>query len=446
MTTEKTDTKTDLGPELTTIAGQRHPLAIVGAPPAGTPGYAPFKAPAMTNERKEFLKRQFTPTGCTDLEFEFFLAYCERTGLDPVIKQAYLVERKQKVFKNGADVWVSKFEPMSAEAGMAARADAMPDFEGIDDGVVYEGDTFTIDYAAGTVVHTANPLKRGRIIGAWAHVHRKGRRVPITWLRVEERIQTKGDGSANLFWSKMTATQILKCARAEQWRQAYPNLFAGEFVPEEMNRDEVDVTPPNAHEEARPTADRLADKIKPTAQAQATQAPSSTPAKPPAPGGVTIDVQRPEPKPEQAKAPGVAAPPKDPAHRDHQTTQEGGTAKADAAAAASNVLQMPKPGEKGDPSKVTVFGPELAPIGTEIAKLEGPVLLQMIALGESKVGSIKNAARKAEVRTSIDSLSAERKRREDALMAESEASSAAAQAKPDEKPPREPGSDDGEEF
>lgn len=426
--TKTTETKPTMMEELSRAGAK---LAVVGNhPPAGVAGYSPWQAPAMTQERKDFLKRQFCPPGCPDIAFEFFIAYCERTQLDPVIKQAYLVERSAQV--NGE--WVKKYEPMSAEAGMAARADAMPDFEGIDDGVVYENDEFSIDYAAGTVVHRSphahNAQKRGRIIGAWAHVHRKGRRVPITWLRVEERVQLKKDKSGNwepnIFWSKMTATQILKCSRAEQWRQAYPNLFSGEYVPEEMSRDEIEVNPPtqaDVEQASRPTTDKLADSIKPKGQAAASQpaakAPSSTPppAKQPAPGGVTIDVQpvkAPEPKPEQPAAPSNVVP---------LPSQQAAAKKAE--------------NPKADPKLVTVFGDQFAPLGTELLKLEGPTLVQLIALGESKVGDIKNAARKAEVRASIDAMVEERKRREAALLADSE-------PKTEQAPPREPGSDDGE--
>lgn len=435
----KTEVKPTMMEELSR-AGSKLAVVSTTHPPAGVAGYAPWSAPPMTQERKDFLKRQFCPPGCPDVAFEFFLAYCERTQLDPVIKQAYLVERNAKVNGN----WVTKYEPMSAEAGMAARADAMPDFEGIDDGVVYEHDEFSIDYANGIVVHKSphahDAKKRGRIIGAWAHVHRKGRRVPITWLRVEERVQLKKNAQdqwePNIFWSKMTATQILKCARAEQWRQAYPNLFSGEYVPEEVNREEIELNPPtqgDVEQASRPTADKLADQVKPKSSPPATTQAPSSPAQPKVTstaGGVTIDVQ-PVKQPEQQPPP--------------KPDVDAGTTAAQQQPAASNVVQLPsqqaaaKKAEapKPDPEKVTVFGDEHAPLGTEITKLEGPVLFQLIALGESKVGTIRNAARKAEVRTSIDAMMREKKRRDDALIAETE--------KPaEEAPPREPGQDDGE--
>jgi hypothetical protein len=212
-------------------------------------GVVAWNAPEWTDERKALARKAVTPPSATEAEFEFFLAWCQRTGLDPFIKQAFLVERSSKV--NGE--WVKKHEPLAAESGMAARADALPDFRGMKCGTVCAGDVFAIDEEAQTVTHKwnlADRLKAGggtaKVIGAWAHAQREGRTIPITWLPIETRIGTRNDNGkqvATQFWAKDPAGMISKCARAEQYRRAYPNIFGGVFIREELREEEIEVQP-----------------------------------------------------------------------------------------------------------------------------------------------------------------------------------------------------------
>lgn len=418
------------------------PITTPALPPANTTGYVAFAPPAMTEERRQFLKRQFCPKGCTDLDFEFFVAYCERTGLDPVLKQAYLVERWQKVKERNPDgrgyteTWVRKFDPLTAEAGMAAKADGLPDYRGIRDGVVFEGDEFSVDYAEGVVVHKSNPLKRGKLIGAWAHVRRDGRDVPITWLRVEERMQTRKnddgtEGVGNHFWSRMAPTMILKCARAEQWRQAYPNVFGGQYVPEEMRdeRDDMEVDPPTAEQVEhanRDTTDKLVDQARASKAADASrEKPTSV-----APASQsTVDVVAERPKTEKPKT-GVQLveerreavladilgedPARDPSPvTDHKMA--GGKIDAKDAKPIE-----PLPHEVADAKKaeaaaqgpLMIFGTHK---GKPIASLGGPELHEQIIFGESKIGSL-SPDKAAKVRACIDQIKAEMARRDAALL------------------------------
>jgi phage recombination protein Bet len=202
----------------------------------------------MSKEHQEFLKKEFCPPGCTDIAFQFFLAFCQRTGLDPLLKQAFLVERKSR---GPNDEWITKYEPMASEAGMAARADLQPDCKGMSGGAVFEGDVFKINPATHQVTHETEPLKRGKLVGAWAQAHREGRMQPPTFLRLEERIQMRAvwekgkkiGEEPTRFWNIMGPGMILKCARAEQWRQAWPNLFNGVYIPEELPDEEAEAKP-----------------------------------------------------------------------------------------------------------------------------------------------------------------------------------------------------------
>ena len=93
---------------------------------------AALPADYWSRDRVELIKKSIVPQGCTDLEFEFFLEQCKRTELDPLKKEAYLLERKMKINRGTKDEkWVSRFEFQPSEAGLAARTDRFPDFGGI---------------------------------------------------------------------------------------------------------------------------------------------------------------------------------------------------------------------------------------------------------------------------------------------------------------------------
>lgn len=213
---------------------------------------AVWTPPVWDADRITLVQKIICPPSASTADFEYFVAWCQRTGLDPFVKQAYLVERRSKG-ENGQ--WNTRHEPMAAEAGMAAVADAQADFEGVAGAAVYEGDAFEIDEATQTVrTHVWSETVRAKhghkLVGAWAHARRRGRITPIVWLRVEQRIQTRWDSEARKnvptsFWAKDPAGMISKCARAMAYRLCYPNLFSGVPIREEIDADD-------AREEAAP--------------------------------------------------------------------------------------------------------------------------------------------------------------------------------------------------
>src|SRR3954465_1810456 len=106
---------------------------------------------AWTRERIDLVKRTIIPQGCGDDEFSLFMEQCRRTGLDPLLKQCYMVERRARVYNRQTrqDDWVNKFEFQASEGGMASRAASFPDFRGIMGAAVYSGDELEINAATG---------------------------------------------------------------------------------------------------------------------------------------------------------------------------------------------------------------------------------------------------------------------------------------------------------
>lgn len=213
-----------------------------------------LRAMDWTPERVELLKRTITPKECTDDEFALFLEQCKHTGLNPFLRQAFMIERTINS-KDARGNWtqVKRFEFQAAEIGMAARAQQFADFRGMKGAAVFEKDTFEMDHDAQTVIHKSSPGKeRGRLLGAWAHAAREGHHIPLTWLDLSSRIQTNRDGKPNKFWATMPEGQIAKCARAEQYRLAYPQIFSGVYIQEEMPQKEEPPTAPEPPGRGKP--------------------------------------------------------------------------------------------------------------------------------------------------------------------------------------------------
>lgn len=188
----------------------------------------------LDRERIDLIKRTVCPQGIPDSEFALFIEQCRRSGLDPLIKQAFCVERRQNVGSRENPKWVKKYEFQPAEAGMLARAEQMPDFRGITAQAAYENDEIEIDPGSGHVSHRFKPGKdRGKILGAWAKVEREGRTPVVVWLNYSDYADDR-----NPMWKRIGATMITKCARVAALRVAYPAAFGGLYIREEMPHEE----------------------------------------------------------------------------------------------------------------------------------------------------------------------------------------------------------------
>lgn len=233
-----------------------------------------------TQDRIDLIKRQICPAGITNDEFAIFIEQCKRTAMDPLIKEAFCVPRRVKITKpdprnphgRGIEEWITKHEFQPAEAGMASRADRFPDYRGIKAAAVHENDTIEIDAEAGTVVHKFNPInaKRGKLVGAWARVYRENRHTPVEWVTLDEYRQLKQNSNeATGQWAGKPETMIVKCARAAAFRRAYPNVFGGLYIEEEMPEERELNPAPNgssgsgqAEPDTRTKAERMADQVK----------------------------------------------------------------------------------------------------------------------------------------------------------------------------------------
>jgi phage recombination protein Bet len=245
---------------------------------------------AWSRERVELIRRTICPKGIGEDEFTLFIEQCKRSGLDPLLKEAFCVGRRQNAGNRERPQWVTRYEFQPSEAGMLARAERFPDFKGIQASAVYAEDEIIVDQGKGEVVHRFNPAKRkGALVGAWARVVREGKLPVVVWLDFSGYVQQTP------LWAKIPTTMIEKCARVAALRKAYPEAFGGLYVREEMPAEEYEAAPavPEEHTHApghgpyevlgsKPGPVKASFPAQPAAEEQAV-APAGPAAEPPRP-------------------------------------------------------------------------------------------------------------------------------------------------------------------
>lgn len=159
----------------------------------------------------------------TDQEIVMFINLCKYQGLNPFLREAYLI----KYGNQPATIVTGK----SAFEKRASRCDK---YKGFDAGViVYNPDT-GLENRSGTIV-----LKDEELVGGWAEVYVEGYEKPVkSAVSLEEYIGRKKDGAINSMWSLKPATMIRKVAKVQALREAFPDNFEGMYAAEEMNTEE----------------------------------------------------------------------------------------------------------------------------------------------------------------------------------------------------------------
>lgn len=169
--------------------------------------------------------RQYLVNGqgnVTDQEAMMFLGLCKGQKLNPFIKEAYLIKYGDK---QPATMVVSKDVFMK-------RAIKNPDFEGIESGVIVLNSYGEVEYKKGAFY-----LKdREQLVGAWATVHRKSWKYPISLeVNYDEYVGRKTNGEVNSQWAPKPATMIIKVAETQALRKAFVEDLQGMYDESEMN-------------------------------------------------------------------------------------------------------------------------------------------------------------------------------------------------------------------
>ena len=162
------------------------------------------------------IKKSICPNA-TDQEAINFLQLCRYMGLNPFVRDAYLI-------KYGKDADATMVVGKDA---FTKRAEGHPQFSGMSAGVIVrQGDAEPIERKGSL------SLDGEKIVGGWAHVHRNDHKIP-TEITVKMEEFSTGRGP----WQKMPGTMIRKVALVTALREAFPSTFSGMYDSAEMKID-----------------------------------------------------------------------------------------------------------------------------------------------------------------------------------------------------------------
>lgn len=167
-------------------------------------------------------------------EVAYFMELCRAQRLNPFLNEAYLVKFAGK-----------PAQIMVAHKALVKRAEAHPQYDGMEHGVVVMRNGEIHHEQRGAVYTEAGE----KLIGGWCKVYRKDRRMPIY---AERSLKAMDKGQAN--WKTMPDVMIDKCAQAAALREAFPDELRSMYVREEMGSvpaqevtpDEVTAPPESA--------------------------------------------------------------------------------------------------------------------------------------------------------------------------------------------------------
>lgn len=176
----------------------------------------------------------------TDEQVVKYMMLCKAQSLNPWVNDAYLVGYDGK---DGP-----QFSLITAHQSFLKRAEASPEFDGIESGVIVaRGETIT--------ERQGDLLLNGEVlVGAWARVHRRDRSVPSY-----DALNLKTFDTGRSRWAADPAGMIVKCAEASALRKAFPSTLAAMYCKEEMDRQRDSM--PEVHVEVKPKVERMAERL-----------------------------------------------------------------------------------------------------------------------------------------------------------------------------------------
>ncbi len=155
----------------------------------------------------------------TNQDIVLFMNLCKYQGLNPFLKEAYLV----KYGKNPAQLITSK-TALEKRAARCAR------YRGFEAGIIVQGQDGRLENRMGTFC-----LPSETLVGGWAKVYVEGFSHPV-----ETAVSLREYSTGKALWASKPATMIRKVAKMQALREAFPNDMQGLYCAEEMSADTED--------------------------------------------------------------------------------------------------------------------------------------------------------------------------------------------------------------
>ena len=156
----------------------------------------------------------------TEQEAYLFAEFCRRKGADPMTKQVYLA-----IFENDKGDRTVSF--IAGKEYFTEKAESHPQFDGMKAGIITrpkEGGE--LEHREGTFYLPSEEI----LLGGWAEVHRKDRKLPM---KAEVVLAEYNTGKRN--WTKMPGTMIRKVAIVQALREAFPQNLGGMYDAGELD-------------------------------------------------------------------------------------------------------------------------------------------------------------------------------------------------------------------
>lgn len=142
--------------------------------------------------------------GTSKVELAYFLSLAKSVGLNPFNKEIWCYK------DNKGNLLI-----FSGRDGFLKKAQQNPAYNGIRSSEVCENDEFGIDIANNVIHHMIKIGDRGKIVGAYAIVFRKGGEPTVEW--AEFKTYNKGQYT----WSTHSAEMIKKVAECHALKKAF---------------------------------------------------------------------------------------------------------------------------------------------------------------------------------------------------------------------------------
>lgn len=182
----------------------------------------------VLNLNKEMVQTYLSPDATiTDTEFMMFFQLCKVYGLNPYMKEAYIIK-----YGNAPATIVADYKVLQQVADRSGV------FEGLEQGVIVENKNGEVIERQGQVISSTDTL-----IGGWAKVYRSDKKMPFyVSVSLKEFEARKKDGSLNAQWSSKPCFMIEKVAKAHAFRVAFPQEMQGVYIEEEMQQSQNNTT------------------------------------------------------------------------------------------------------------------------------------------------------------------------------------------------------------